>query len=363
MKVHVTEAEKETRPARHRPAIKPGLIVGIVAVLIVVGAIVALGMSGGGRHSATVSAPIRASSLDFNPASITATDPSQLQPVSAEDAEAINAAIPISKQANPAAAALFVPTANMSDLSRSLECLTTAVYYEAASEPIDGQRAVAQVILNRVRHPSFPHSVCDVVFQGSERVTGCQFSFTCDGAMARRPLAALWKQARLVAADALTGTVYKPVGWATHYHADYVSPYWAPTLTKLAVVGRHIFYRLPGAAGGPSSFSVRYAGGEPDMAAIIEAALEATDGLDGNVAGAIPTIAPLAERPILNQAGDIVGKSVSVGPAASAPKTPEAAPSSPAPVARRWILSREQPLPPANAPATSAPPVVAPTQR
>ena len=72
------------------------------------------------------------------------------------------------------------------DRARALECLTAAIYYEAASESDDGQRAVAQVVLNRVRHPAFPGTVCGTVYQGSERA-GCQFSFACDGAMARAP--------------------------------------------------------------------------------------------------------------------------------------------------------------------------------
>jgi len=73
------------------------------------------------------------------------------------------------------------------DQMRALTCLTQAVYYEAASEPDGGQRAVAQVVLNRVAHPAYPKTVCGVVYQGSERSTGCQFTFTCDGALARMP--------------------------------------------------------------------------------------------------------------------------------------------------------------------------------
>jgi hypothetical protein len=82
------------------------------------------------------------------------------------------------------------------DHDRALQCLTSAIYYEAASEPDDGQRAVAQVVLNRVAHPSFPKTVCGVVFQGSEKSTGCQFTFTCDGALARLPNRYFWERAR-----------------------------------------------------------------------------------------------------------------------------------------------------------------------
>ena len=107
------------------------------------------------------------------------------------------------------------------DQARALQCLTAAIYYEAASEPDAGQRAVAQVVLNRVAHPAWPNTVCGVVYQGSER-TGCQFSFACDGSMARRPMAVFWDRARRVAADALAGYVYAPVGLATHYHTSAV---------------------------------------------------------------------------------------------------------------------------------------------
>ncbi|MDP5103072.1 MAG: cell wall hydrolase, partial [Erythrobacter sp.] len=87
--------------------------------------------------------------------------------------------------------------------ARAQECLAQAVWYEAASESEAGQRAVAQVVLNRVAHPSWPASVCGVVYQGSERSTGCQFTFTCDGSLARRPSGTGWARAQRIAADAL----------------------------------------------------------------------------------------------------------------------------------------------------------------
>jgi spore germination cell wall hydrolase CwlJ-like protein len=149
------------------------------------------------------------------------------------------------------------------DSARSLDCLTSAIYYEARSEPEDGQRAVAQVVLNRVRHPAFPSTVCGVVFQGSERRTGCQFSFTCDGSMARRPTPEVWERVRRIAAEALAGSVYAPVGNATHYHTTAILPYWAPYLRKSAIVGAHIFYRWSGSAGEASAFRQRYGGLEP----------------------------------------------------------------------------------------------------
>lgn len=157
----------------------------------------------------------------------------------------------------------FILKAGTSEHSRALKCLTDAIYYEAANEPEAGQRAVAQVILNRMRHPTFPNSVCGVIYQGSERATGCQFSYSCDGSMARQPARISWLRAQNVAAQALAGFVYGPVGMATHYHATYVYPYWAPSLNFVGTIGAHRFYSWKGSAGRPSAFFRRYAGYEP----------------------------------------------------------------------------------------------------
>ena len=134
------------------------------------------------------------------------------------------------------------------DLAKATECLAAAAYYEAGDDRA-GQQAVIQVVLNRTRHPAYPNTVCGVVLQGSERRTGCQFTFTCDGSLARRPSASAWSRARATAAAALSGYVDKSVGSSTHYHADYVLPYWSHNLQKVAVVGPHIFYRFPGTVG------------------------------------------------------------------------------------------------------------------
>jgi hypothetical protein len=157
-----------------------------------------------------------------------------------------------------AAAPFLLGKRSESDIAASLNCLTAAVYYEARSESLEGQRAVAQVVLNRVRHPAFPKSVCGVVYQGSKRRTGCQFSFTCDGSLASRREPAAWLKARKVAAAALAGSVYGPAGLATHYHASYVHPWWAASLTKAVTVGSHIFYRWSGAWGDPKAFRRPY---------------------------------------------------------------------------------------------------------
>lgn len=149
------------------------------------------------------------------------------------------------------------------DRGRALDCLTAAVYYEARSEPDQGQRAVAQVVLNRVAHPSYPNTVCGVVYQGSERTTGCQFSFTCDGSLARRPQEYFWERARNVAAQALSGYVEPSVGLATHYHTIQIYPYWAPSLFHITTIAAHRFYRFQGKAGQAGTFRFAFAGGEP----------------------------------------------------------------------------------------------------
>lgn len=149
------------------------------------------------------------------------------------------------------------------DRGRALQCLASAIYYEAASESDDGQRAVAQVILNRVRHPAFPNTVCGVVYQGSEHA-GCQFSYACDGAMARTPSAAGMARAMRIASAALNGYVMGAVGLATHYHTYAVTPAWNRSLVMTDAIGAHFFHRWKGYWGTPAAFSnARYHGGEP----------------------------------------------------------------------------------------------------
>lgn len=155
-------------------------------------------------------------------------------------------AAPALAQAGEPGPAPYSVSRNAAGYDRSLECLTQAIYYEARNQSVDGQRAVAQVVLNRTRHPAYPNTVCGVVFQGSERVTGCQFSFTCDGSMNRAIEPYAWEQAQQIAAAALSGSVYRPVGLALNYHTTAIRPYWAPSLERQAVIGAHIFYRRPG---------------------------------------------------------------------------------------------------------------------
>lgn len=178
------------------------------------------------------------------------------KPITAEQAEAENDQLPFSAAPIEQALPLVLPASQLLPIQRrnAIDCLSSAIYYEAGNETSQGKRGVAQVVLNRVRHPAFPNSICGVVYQGSERRTGCQFSFTCDGSLARRPTRISWDQARLIAIGAISGAVEPTVGMSTHYHADYVIPYWAPSLNKIVKVGSHIFYRWKGSWGRRQAF-------------------------------------------------------------------------------------------------------------
>ena len=155
--------------------------------------------------------------------------------------------------------------------ARAEQCLAEAIYYEAASESDEGQRAVAQVVLNRVRHGAFPNSICGVVYQGSERSTGCQFTFTCDGSLSRRPSHWGWARAVRIAREALRGAVFSPVGHATHYHAAWMRPYWAPSVALVGQIGGHIFYSMKGAVGSAAAFNQAYSGLESPTVRLAQA--------------------------------------------------------------------------------------------
>lgn len=128
---------------------------------------------------------------------------------------------------------------------RELDCLSEAIYYEARSENTAGQMAVAEVVMNRVANPHYPKTVCGVVFQGQYRETGCQFTFTCDGSRAVKPRGVEWDRARDIALHVLLGLNTPVTNKATHYHTDYVNPYWAAGLVETKIIGTHIFYRFP----------------------------------------------------------------------------------------------------------------------
>ncbi len=166
--------------------------------------------------------------------------PDAARPLTMAQARASNAAVPIDAGRRlPAAPYRFRggPAAR----EQAVDCLATAAIYEAGDDRT-GQQAVIQVILNRVRAPGFPKTVCGVVYQGADRTTGCQFSFTCDGSLRRRTEHTGWAAARRLARRALAGRVFADVGRATHYHTDWMVPYWRDSLTKVARIRSHLFY-------------------------------------------------------------------------------------------------------------------------
>ena len=153
--------------------------------------------------------------------------------------------IPKAEDDRPSYASLIDPE----NLNKEERCLAEAVYFEARSEPEDGQAAVAQVVLNRVKSGLYPTSVCGVVYQNRHRKFACQFSFACEGKSLRINEAESWKPAVRVAREVTFGQTYnEDVGAATHYHANYVRPFWAKRLKKMDVIGRHIFYSLEAGA-------------------------------------------------------------------------------------------------------------------
>lgn len=129
--------------------------------------------------------------------------------------------------------------------AREQRCLAEAIYYEARGESRQGQMAVAEVVSNRVRSSLYPDTFCDVVYQGSYRDTGCQFSFTCDGSLNRRPRGAAWREANVLASQLLNGLTRPVTNRATHYHTTAIDPYWSASLVETTRIGAHIFYRNP----------------------------------------------------------------------------------------------------------------------
>lgn len=227
------------------------------------------------------------------------------------------------------------------DASRDLECLTQAAYYEARGEGRDGMKAVAQVVLNRVRHRAFPNSVCGVVFQGAGRRTGCQFSFTCDGSMRGRVNTAAWNRAREIASSALSGAVEARVGTATHFHTTGVSPGWRHSLVQVGQIGDHLFYRFGGRSGSGAAFT--YAARpstEADTPRLIQASLDPS--------GAVRDAGAIAYNLLLAQEGRTPPAPAEATPATPAPAPPSAPTPAPTPTVKVAA--------PAAATAISAPP-------
>ncbi len=266
------------RPWRTHPRETVGL-----GVLCLVGAVALVGGASTGYFPGSEAA--RAAALPALP------DVRAVRPVAPDTAAEINRKQPFAIGPNPAARPFSLAAGSGESRERALECLTSAIYYEAGQEPLAGQQAVAQVVLNRVRHPAFPASVCGVVFQGATRTTGCQFTFTCDGSLARAPEQSSWNRAREVARAALSGFVQPAVGNATHYHANYVAPYWAPTLAKTAAIGAHLFYRWSGGWGQPGAFAQRWSGREADPTGLRLAAMSVPRKAAEPVIEAAPALA------------------------------------------------------------------------
>jgi spore germination cell wall hydrolase CwlJ-like protein len=250
---------------------------------------------------------------------------------------------------------------NALDESRDLECLTQAVYYEARGEGRDGMQAVAQVVLNRARHPAFPNSVCGVVFQGAGRRTGCQFSFTCNGSMRHGVNAGAWDRARDVAAKALSGAVFARVGNATHFHTTGVSPGWRNSLIQVSQVGSHLFYRFGGRSGSSAAFN--YAArpsGDDDQPHLIQAGMDPTATVR-QAGQAVAYSLVLAQEGLSAPAADRAEAPATVRPVqtpapatAATTVTPAPAPAA-RPVQTGATASTAAPRPTATVPTAAAP--------
>ncbi|MBN8829041.1 MAG: cell wall hydrolase [Sphingomonadales bacterium] len=241
-------------------------------------------------------------------------EPLTLDASKPDEARKLNAAIPFSTDPNPAARA-FKFSGDEAALERARDCLAAAMIYEAGDDP-RGERAVGQVVLNRLRHPAFPKTVCGVVFQGQERVTGCQFTFTCDGAMARIPSAGAWERARDLAGKMLAGDVYKPVGHATHYHTDWVMPYWSASLDKVTAVDTHLFFRWKGWWGTPPAFARTLSiAAEPTIAklSLLSPAHKAQGAQELLLAGTRPGSLVDDSLPALAIGPELIGKQIGPG--------------------------------------------------
>ena len=139
-------------------------------------------------------------------------------------------------------------TAELDDMRRprgnaQWRCLTEALYFEARGEPVEGQYAVAEVILNRVDHPNYPDTICGVVNEGTGRPFACQFTYTCDGRPEEITDTRAWNRLGHIARIMMDGAPRDLTGNATHYHADGVSPRWARVYPRTAEYGVYIFYR------------------------------------------------------------------------------------------------------------------------
>ncbi len=273
------------------------LACGLLAVLVIA-VLVWRGQDGGDRAAMPPLGKLK--DLPARPEDIEAHGSKAVSILDPTDARSRNAAVPFAD--GPLTLARpFIFKGSDEDRSRALQCLATAVLYEAGDDT-EGEAAVAQVVLNRARHLAYPGTVCGVVYQGAQRATGCQFTFTCDGALRRQMPDAAWRRAREVAGQALAGKVYEPVGLATHYHTDWVYPYWSPELRKLARVGTHLFFGWPGSWGGPGAFRREYRGNEMAVGVLAGGLPETLDAAQAGVPGP-PAILGLPQAPAQLPAG------------------------------------------------------------
>lgn len=300
-----------------------GVILGLAALLILGGAMAVSFVMRNGDEAATQSWKGRITAGRSLPPLPKVGLPGEvapeeeLLPVEPETAREMNANRPFSTAPNAAARA-FESALSGDDRERAISCLAVAALYEAGGSG-DDQYPVMQVILNRARHPAFPSNVCGVVFQGSERSTGCQFSFTCDGSMGRwRPSESAMRAARARAGAMLDGHVDRRVGLATHYHTDWVLPYWSSSLDKITAIKTHLFFRWQGYWGTRASFRTASGKVEPRVAklAAISPAHVAEDGTSGDAS-------ELADIPVLD--ADAIAGQVAA-PAVAASAVPEKAP-------------------------------------
>lgn len=275
---------------------RKALVAAAILLAIALGIAAAL-LPGYYRQSIEADAPIR---IALPPPPV--VEVPRVRDIPPETARVINAKVAFVPNA-VAPARPFKFSGDAPSFSRAVDCLAAAAWYEAGDDA-KGERAVIQVVLNRARNPAFPRTICGVVFQGSERVTGCQFSFTCDGSLARKPSAEAWQRARKLGSDALAGAVDPTVGYATHYHADYVVPYWASSLDKIAQVDLHIFYRWQGYWGQPGAFAKGTEAVEPVIAKLAHRSLAhfPADGIPPEelLAGEMPVdgLPPGAVKPV-----------------------------------------------------------------
>lgn len=191
--------------------------------------------------------------------------------------------------------------------AREHNCLSQAIYYEARGETQRGQVAVAEVVMNRVRSSAYPNTICEVVYQGSTRSTGCQFTFTCDGSLRDRPRGRGWERAQRTATAMMLG-YHRPITQnATHYHTHAVNPVWNSGLVETTKIGSHVFYRFPNRAERATYQEALARRRASSRSYIVPRAAEEAETpevvLEETVTDAVAT-APAADAPVATAAAD-----------------------------------------------------------